>query len=134
MTEFYQHISEETTQQLRVKINSIQSNFNSIQNGMNQFVDYVKEKNLQIPTNGTYQQQINTCETLIDRMKEIVQQKDDLNKKKEILLKSIEELFETAQCDKEKVENYHDKIVFKMMEIEENKYKMMINELNEQKK
>ena len=42
---------------------------------MNNFVNYVNEVNLDIPTNGTHEEQVKSCETLLDRMKEIVQQK-----------------------------------------------------------
>ena len=76
MTEFYQRITQQTTQEINNKINTIQNDIKTIQNEMNQYVNYIQEENLNIPTTGTHEEQVKSCETLLDRMKEIVQQKE----------------------------------------------------------
>ena len=111
MTEFYQQITQQTTQEINNKINIIQNDIKTIQNEMNQYVNYIQEENLDVPTTGTHEEQVKSCETLLDRMKEIVQQKVELNKKKEEMLKTVNEIFETSQCHEDVVDNYHDKII-----------------------
>ena len=98
---------------------------------MNQYVNYIQEENLDIPTTGTHEEQVKSCETLLDRMKEIVQQKVELNKKKEEMLKTVNEIFETSQCHEDVVDNYHDKIVFKLLDLEDEKHQ---NRLESMKK
>ena len=122
MTEFYQRITQQTTQEINNKLNTIQNDIKTIQNEMNQYVNYIQEENLDIPTTGTHEEQVKSCETLLDRMKEIVQQKVELNKKKEEMLKIVNEIFETSQCNEDIVDNYHDKIVFKLLDLEDEKY------------
>ena len=122
MTEFYQQITQETTQEINNKINTIQNDIKTIQNEIHQYVNYIQEENLNIPTTGTHEEQVKSCETLLDRMKEIVQQKVEVNKKKEEMLKTVNEIFETSQCHEDVVDNYHDKIVFKLLDLEDEKH------------
>ena len=72
MTEFYQRITQQTTQEINNKINIIQYDIETIQYEIHQYLNYIQEENLDIPTTGTHEEQVKSCETLLDRMKEIV--------------------------------------------------------------
>ena len=63
---------------LNNKIDIIQKDIKILLDDMN---NYVKESKLEISTEGSYEEQIKSCETILNRMKEIVNQKVELNKR-----------------------------------------------------
>ena len=132
MTEFYKQITQQLSQEINNKINIIQTNVKALQNEMNDFVNYIQEKSLDMTTTGTYEEQVKSYETIVDRIQKIIEQKVELNKKKEIILKNMNEIFlsDILKDNKNEIEDYHDKVVFKLLESKSNNHKIKMNEIN----
>ena len=61
--------------QINNKIKFIQKQIQILHNQLNDFVEYIQEESLELPTKQKPEEQIKSLETLLDRIKEIIQQK-----------------------------------------------------------
>ena len=75
------------------KIKFIQKQIQILHYQLNDFLEYIHEESLELPTKQTPEEQIKSLETLLDRIQEIIQQKIDLNKRKESIITNINEIF-----------------------------------------
>ena len=136
MTEFYQRIAQENYQEIANKMNVVQTTFKALQNEAENCANYIQEVSLEIPTNGTYEEQVKTFETIIERTEDIIQQKDEMNKKREIILKNMKEIFESEllKDNKDIIEDYHEKVVLKLLELKEKNHENELKKKNEENK
>ena len=111
----------ELNNQINNKIKFIQKQIQILHNQLNDFLEYTQEESLELPTKQKPEEQIKSLETLLDRIQEIIQQKIELNKTKETIITNINEIFQIHQLKDDIIEDYHDKIVFQLFELKENK-------------
>ena len=104
MTEFYKNIKYQSVEELEENLKTIQNEIEHLPTKLTHYLQYVREGGLEMKTTGTNKEQIESLESVLDRMKEIVQQKTVMNQQKEIILKNIEEIFEKSALHEKDVE------------------------------
>ena len=129
MTEFYNNIKYQSVEEVEQNLKAIQNEIQQLPTTLTKYLKYVQEGGLEMKSNGSVEEQIGSLESVLDRMKEIVQQKKTINQQKEIILKNIVEIFQNSMLEKNDIENYHDKVVFQLVRLEEERHAKRMTEL-----
>ena len=110
-------------------LTSIQTQIDSLYTNMKNFFQYVSEDGLKFNATGTNEEQTETLETTLDKMKDILQQKNSVNERIETIMNEMSRLFQIKNQTNETIEEFNDKIVWKLWDLENERHSERLKEL-----
>ena len=134
MKQFYQLIQKESKEEINKNVYILHDQIKNLQKQSHEFINYVIDDDLEIDEQGSLEDQILNAEKIVDRMKEIVERKEEMKKIKEILIKNIESIFDKCQMNDESIEYYHDEMYARLIELEEERHSKKIQTMKQSMK
>ena len=112
-----------------------QQSLDEIKKELVDYINYVKERKFEWNENGSVDDQILQMNNVLDKYGEVISRRSEITKKSETLKNNSEEIlnkvndiskFSGKQCD---VDDIHDEIVLKLIELEKEKCNKKVDEL-----
>ena len=110
---------------------TIEKHLDTFQKDVKNYLNYINEYMLKFDIIGTSEEQIEKYETVIDRVRDIIQQKKIIRQTTENILNEIESVFKSSNEINEPIEVLNDKIIRKLLSLEDERHTKRIKELNE---
>ena len=107
--------------------NDVQPQLNETKKELGDYVTFLKQGNYDLSENGTIDEQIKRYETVLDKYDEISNRRVEINKKGKVMKEMIETMQKkvnemlSVTGDKDQMDEIHDEMVYKLMELEDEK-------------
>ena len=127
----------ETIQQTYQHLQTFDNQLHQLLTEIQQYITFIEDGGLIINPNGSIQDQIISCENVLDKMMEIIERKKSINTNVNEVMKSMDtmKISLSKMKDKQNSENetnkYHDEIIHKLLNLETEKYNQRQKELQE---
>ena len=108
-------------------VNDVQPQLNETKKELGDYVTFLKQGNYDLSENGTIDEQIKRYETVLDKYDEISSRRKEISEKGKVMKEMIETMQKkvnemlSVTGDKDQMDEIHDEMVYKLMELEDEK-------------